>query len=49
MSLHFSSEIAVAQLADLIGLPDCPILIDVRIADDFRAGPRLSRGCSMTI
>jgi rhodanese-related sulfurtransferase len=35
------TEITVAQLSRLIGLPDAPILIDVCIDDDFNADPRL--------
>jgi rhodanese-related sulfurtransferase len=35
------TEISVNQLSRLIGTPDCPRIIDVRIADDFDADPRL--------
>jgi rhodanese-related sulfurtransferase len=35
------TEISCAQLARLIGSPDCPALIDVRIDEDFAAHPRL--------
>ncbi len=38
------TEITVAQLTRLIGLPDAPILIDVRTEDDFQADPRLIPG-----
>lgn len=34
-------QIAPAQLARLIGTPDCPALIDVRVAEDRDALPRL--------
>ena len=33
--------ITVAQLGRLIGTPECPVLVDVRIDDDFNADPRL--------
>ena len=35
------TEITVAQLARLIGMPDAPFLIDVRIDEDFEADPQL--------
>lgn len=35
------TQITPAQLARLIGLPDAPSIIDVRIADDFAAYPHL--------
>ena len=35
------TQISAAQLARLIGTPDAPTVIDVRIADDFAANPRL--------
>ncbi len=35
------TEITPSQLARLIGTPDCPDLIDVRIDTDFNADPRL--------
>ena len=38
------TEITVAQLSRLIGLPDAPVLIDVCIDDDFNADPRLIPG-----
>jgi rhodanese-related sulfurtransferase len=34
-------EISTAQLSRLVGLPDAPVLIDVRIPQDFDADPRL--------
>jgi rhodanese-related sulfurtransferase len=34
-------EITVAQLNRRIGLPDAPVLIDVRVSEDFAADPRL--------
>lgn len=35
------TEISVAQLSRLVGTPDAPLVIDVRIDDDFAADPRL--------
>ena len=35
------TEITVSQLARLIGTPDAPILIDVRIDEDFESDPQL--------
>ena len=35
------TEITVAQLSRLVGLPDAPVLIDVRGADAYQADPRL--------
>ncbi len=35
------TEITVAQLARLVGTPSAPVLIDVRIDEDFEADPRL--------
>lgn len=35
------AQISPAQLARLIGTPDAPVIIDVRIPDDFAANPRL--------
>lgn len=34
-------QITPAQLSRLVGLPDAPVLIDVRIDEDFAADPRL--------
>lgn len=34
------TEITVSQLSRLIGTPDCPVLIDVCIDEDFNADPR---------
>lgn len=34
-------EITVAQLSRLVGLPDAPVIIDVRIPEDVAADPRL--------
>lgn len=34
-------QITPAQLSRLVGLPDAPVLIDVRIDEDFDADPRL--------
>lgn len=36
-----NSEITIPQLARLIGLPNAPHIIDVRVAEDFDADPRL--------
>lgn len=38
------NEISVAALARLIGTPDCPTLLDVRIDEDFDDDPRLIPG-----
>lgn len=38
------TEITVPRLSRLIGLPDSPAIIDVRIPDDFDADPRLIPG-----
>ena len=35
------NQISVSQLARLIGTPDCPVIIDLRIDEDFEADPRL--------
>jgi len=36
-----NSEITAAQLSRLIGLPDQPVIVDVRTDEDFAADPRL--------
>lgn len=36
-----TTAITVAQLSRLVGLPDAPDLVDVRIDEDFEADPRL--------
>ena len=38
------TEITVAQLARLVGTPDCPTLLDVRTAEDVVDDPRLIPG-----
>lgn len=38
------TEITVSQLSRLIGLPHCPIVVDVRTEEDFAADPRLLPG-----
>ncbi|CAN5139715.1 sulfurtransferase/chromate resistance protein [soil metagenome] len=38
------TTISIDKLARLIGTPNCPVLIDVRDADDFLADPRLIPG-----
>ena len=38
------NEISVANLSRLMGTPDCPILLDVRINEDFDDDPRLIPG-----
>src|SRR5262245_50730668 len=35
------TEITVAQLARLVGLPGAPALVDVRTEEEYRADPRL--------
>ncbi|MET3519259.1 sulfurtransferase/chromate resistance protein [Mesorhizobium abyssinicae] len=36
-----TTEITVQQLCRLVGLPDAPVLIDVRIDEDYQVDPRL--------
>ena len=47
------TEITVAQLSRLIGLPGAPTLIDVRLDSEYRADPRLvpaaQRHCSQNV
>ena len=38
------NTISVEKLARLIGVPQCPVLIDVRVDEDFTADPRLIPG-----
>jgi rhodanese-related sulfurtransferase len=38
------NELSPQQLSRLIGLPDSPVIIDVRIPDDMAADPRLIPG-----
>ena len=38
------TEITVAQFSRLIGLPQTPAIVDVRIDDDYRADPRMLPG-----
>jgi rhodanese-related sulfurtransferase len=38
------NEISTATLARLIGTPDCPVLLDVRIDEDFGDDPHLIPG-----
>lgn len=40
------TEITAPQLARLIGTPDAPVIIDVRIDEDFDTNPRLIPGAS---
>ena len=35
------NEITIAQLSRLIGTPDCPVLVDICIDEDFESDPRL--------
>ena len=39
-----TTEITVSQLSRLIGLPQAPIIIDVRAQDELAADPRLIPG-----
>jgi len=39
--LALPGEITTVQLNRLIGTPDCPIIIDICIDDDFKEDPRL--------
>jgi rhodanese-related sulfurtransferase len=41
-----TTEITVSQLSRLIGLPQTPIIIDVRAQDEFAADPRLIPGAT---
>ena len=41
------TQITTAQLTRLVGLPDAPTLIDVRIPDDLAADPRLLPGAAL--
>ena len=47
------TEITVAQLSRLIGLPGAPALLDVRLDSEYRADPRLvpaaQRHCSQNV
>ncbi|RUX48620.1 sulfurtransferase, partial [Mesorhizobium sp. M4A.F.Ca.ET.050.02.1.1] len=36
-----TTEITVQQLSRLAGLPDAPVLVDVRVEEDYQADPRL--------
>jgi rhodanese-related sulfurtransferase len=36
-----TTEITVSQLSRLIGIPNTPAIVDVRIDDDYRADPRM--------
>ena len=38
------TEITVAQFSRLIGLPQTPAIVDVRIDDDYRSDPRMLPG-----
>ena len=38
------TEITVAQLSRLIGLPDAPAIVDVRIDEDYAADPAPAPG-----
>ena len=39
-----TTEITTSQLSRLVGLPNAPAIVDVRIDDDYRADPRLLPG-----
>jgi len=38
------TSLSVAELSALVGTPDCPVILDVRIDDDYGADPRLIPG-----
>jgi hypothetical protein len=40
------NKIPVSALARLTGTPDCPIIVDVRIDEDFEDDPTNSRSLS---
>ena len=35
------TEISVSQLSRLIGTPDCPVIIDLRIDEDYNDAPTI--------
>ena len=39
-----ATSITIAQFSRLIGLPNAPAVVDVRIDEDYRADPRLLPG-----
>jgi len=42
-----TTEITVPQLARLVGLPNAPVIVDVRIEEDIAADPRLLPGAHL--
>ena len=40
------NEISVSTLARLLGTPDCPVILDVRIDEDFDDDPRFIPGAT---
>lgn len=42
--MPLTTEITTQQLTRLVGLPNAPAIVDVRIDDDYRADPRLLPG-----
>jgi rhodanese-related sulfurtransferase len=44
--MPLTTEITAQQLSRLVGLPNAPAIVDVRIEDDYRADPRLLPGSS---
>jgi rhodanese-related sulfurtransferase len=42
--MPLTTEITVSQLSRLVGLPDAPAIVDVRIDEDYRADARLLPG-----
>jgi rhodanese-related sulfurtransferase len=43
-AMSSTTQITVAQLSRLVGLPDAPAIVDVRISEDFEASPYLVPG-----
>jgi rhodanese-related sulfurtransferase len=39
-----TNTISIEKLARLVGMPHCPVLVDVRTEDDFNANPHLIPG-----
>jgi rhodanese-related sulfurtransferase len=42
--MPLTTEITVSQLSRLVGLPNAPAIVDVRVEDDYKADPRLLPG-----
>ena len=42
-----TTEITVSQLSRLVGLPNAPTIVDVRVDEDVAADPRLLPGVAI--